>query len=192
MSAVKRRMIMTLAAASLALCAVMMTLLVRSYWRSDAITHRTAAASFDLWTERGSLTFQRMSSPLTEWEAVGWGWSSTPTAPPSPAWPDPGVRIGVHAAGFELYVSDGGTVSLGTNNMYGSTPVVAGSPPRVRVAVPLWLGAVIFALPAIVVTVRRARCRRRRALHNCANCGYDLRATPGRCPECGSVVAATA
>jgi hypothetical protein len=189
---VKQRIFNAMATASLALCAAMMVLLVRSYGRSDAITHRTAAASCNLWTERGSLTLQRTSSPLTEWEAVGWGWSSTPTAPPSPAWPDPGVRIGMRVAGFELYVSDGGTVSLGANNIFGSTPVLAGTPPRVRVAVPLWLGAVVFALPAIVVTVRRARCRRRRALHNCTNCGYDMRATPDRCPECGSVVGATA
>jgi hypothetical protein len=57
------------------------------------------------------------------------------------------------------------------------------------VAVPHWLWIVVAALIGArgLVAWRRARQRSRSAL--CPGCGYDLRATPDRCPECGRIVA---
>jgi hypothetical protein len=54
--------------------------------------------------------------------------------------------------------------------------------------VPYWLALGVTApLPALAAWLRvRRRRRARRRL--CANCGYDLRATPDRCPECGQSV----
>jgi hypothetical protein len=54
---------------------------------------------------------------------------------------------------------------------------------------PSWLPVVAFAcLPIFWLRVFR---RRRKAIKIglCANCGYDLRATPDRCPECGTIPA---
>ena len=43
-------------------------------------------------------------------------------------------------------------------------------------------------LPATWITHRRL-WRKRESRGRCAHCGYDLRATPERCPECGAVPA---
>ena len=66
-----------------------------------------------------------------------------------------------------------------------SGPVTA-----LSVSIPLWS----IALPAGSFFAIRAgrgwRKWKRSRLGLCANCGYDLRATPDRCPECGAVSAA--
>ena len=58
------------------------------------------------------------------------------------------------------------------------------------VAAPFWGIALLLAAPSIVWLIRNPgrRRRRRKAMNLCAGCGYDLRATPERCPECGLVV----
>ena len=59
-----------------------------------------------------------------------------------------------------------------------------------------WLGdflisGLLLAGTGVWVVVERRRLRleqrRRRARWICVHCGYDLRATPERCPECGAV-----
>ena len=52
---------------------------------------------------------------------------------------------------------------------------------------PHWAGALVFSVLPAIAGVRWLRRRRRRVaeLGLCRVCGYDLRATPERCPECG-------
>jgi hypothetical protein len=56
----------------------------------------------------------------------------------------------------------------------------------VSISFPCWFLAVLsFALPSWRAAIM-IRDRKRIAGH-CRSCGYDLRATPERCPECGTV-----
>ena len=58
------------------------------------------------------------------------------------------------------------------------------------VLVPYWAVVLATAAPPVVWFVRRRRARRARraaAMNRCPTCGYDLRASGARCPECGTL-----
>jgi hypothetical protein len=55
------------------------------------------------------------------------------------------------------------------------------------VGIPFWFLLILAALLAIPRLTRRVERDRRFAAGCCMRCGYDLRATPEKCPECGAV-----
>jgi len=48
-----------------------------------------------------------------------------------------------------------------------------------------------FILPRLLMWLREREINRRFLKGQCTNCGYDLRASPQRCPECGQEVPRT-
>jgi hypothetical protein len=72
----------------------------------------------------------------------------------------------------------------------------AGAAHYTAVTLPYWMIVALLLLPAVAPSALRHATRwlpRRKPLPGrCAACGYDLRATPDRCPECGKVPATNA
>ena len=163
---------------SLLLALTFAALRVRGYWRSDDFgwtpSRRSTAQSyyFGLTSARGGVTiyvYRYWPSVVADTLPAGWHWNSygeplIPFASEIPA-----NRWGL---GYESFRDPAGHWRW--------------------IIFPAWLATTVFALlPAtrLALAVRRRR-RAREGL--CKKCGYDLRATPDRCPECGTLAPAAA
>ena len=87
-----------------------------------------------------------------------------------------GVR-GEQVAGFRFWTEQENGRPWGSNHTRDS----------IGVSVPYWATALGFGALPVVWLRRKRRSDGDRVAGRCAQCGYDLRATPGRCPECGAV-----
>ncbi len=59
------------------------------------------------------------------------------------------------------------------------------NPVRASNKLPLWLPVLMFAIAPAWPLSSRYRRRKRKKLGLCLKCGYDLRESKDRCPECG-------
>jgi hypothetical protein len=85
-----------------------------------------------------------------------------------------GAEFDIRFAGFTMY---GGR----------DLPLGAGTAIYWHVwAVPYWFLIALTSVLPFIWAGKRLRRRHRSGL--CPTCGYDLRATPDRCPECGAVL----
>jgi hypothetical protein len=59
-------------------------------------------------------------------------------------------------------------------------------------SMPSWFAAAVLGILPTLWSRRFFVQKRLRAKGRCPTCGYDLRATPERCPECGAIAAKSA
>jgi hypothetical protein len=127
-----------------------------------------------------------LSLALPTIAAIGWYWSASHPYSWS-TW----ARIGKYQA-----ANQGNTLSIqwhqGRNAGNWPVGIPDGSFHLLDwgVFIPYWQVMAISLLPMVALLVIAASTRRikrrRQAMMLCTTCGYDLRATPERCPECGT------
>jgi hypothetical protein len=94
-----------------------------------------------------------------------------------------GAARGIYYAKVESGSPFGSALTFRAHVRYGNS---------LRIIFPHWFLALLLAiLPSLYLRAVMSARRNSRA-GRCAACGYDLRATPDRCPECGAAPAATA
>jgi hypothetical protein len=198
------------AASSLALCLAVLALWVRSYWTASVILDdhirwtkhpgfermviginprywggRGTVLQLDrefvgLTLSRGTLTYQSGGGRLIMGEQMGI--QDLKAAHPCDRramWHYPAPADNV-----PLRTATGLMSRLGF--IFEATPTPSPITPQLTIAFPLWpVFAATALLPAFWIWQKRVRQRRSLA-GCCAACGYDLRATPDRCPECGT------
>ena len=179
----KRQLSNFLAVASSAVLLLTLTIWVRSLRETDQIKGYPCFPNRFLVSARGQLILHGDEQSYLS------NWIRDPEAPcviwsPSPA--DPGLKWSFSLAGFSA-ASTRGAIVAGPTTYFtnGATASATFYPAQWEVRVPDW--AVVLAAAVLPVATLRRRFREQRAIGHCRHCGYDLRATPGRCPECGNV-----
>lgn len=165
---------------SLAVCMVTVVLWPRSYARDDRVG--VERPSWDVWVHSVNGRIAAMGGPRLQGlgtHSAGPGWHAASDRAPEAA-RDAYALAEYREWGFAYDPDETVPADLGAGRRGYHTGY--------RVFVPHW--AVVFGSAVLPLAwLRRSRTRRGAAGAGlCYVCAYDLRATPAKCPECGTVM----
>jgi hypothetical protein len=188
-----RRLFTFAAAMSLLLCAAAVTLWVQSHRRTDVLvagywhyqTHPRYTNYFDAWelnafNDNGHV---KVRAYLRGCVAGPGRYEAFPREKGRLLAIDPAEHYGPYTLGDDLLAGAQPTRSLPGFRYWSAPRVVAADVSH----------AVLVGLTAVLPLIELFRLRRRRrslAAGLCPVCGYDLRASRERCPECGTMIRA--
>ena len=160
-----RRVFNFFAAATLLLCLKFAAMWVRSYWSLDSVYFESRDHGYLISSSEGRVRAIRRDA-VYQSGGVQFG-SYPPLSFNEAKQPGPRVFLGL---------------STGSNLFNGA--------PARWIIVPLWMLSLVSATLPLAWLWHRRRIARRVRTGFCFVCGYDLRATPAQCPECGARAAA--
>lgn len=183
-----RRPLRFISAISLLAFVLILALWARSNWALDGVDEIAASPSRKIDIGARS-TKGRVWLSIAAYTQIGGKWS---LYPPKHFEDDDGRRQHLYLSGIQSGLQSVGWVHSGFGAACyrdGSFPAAAGIPLKVKLLSPDWFLALLASLLPLRWMVVRTRIRRMREAAQCVQCGYDLRASPDRCPECGTPVA---
>jgi hypothetical protein len=185
--AVRRLLFYLLAGLSLLLCIAVGALFIRSYLVSDGAVIQTKSADTSVISNRGILRIRHdeLSNGFGGQSSIkGTGWLVEHSAPfvlPAPPTSGPLAPVSRRFLGFSWESRQAGQLKQSANSTLYWWPYWELKLPHIAVVILLTI------LPTIAIA--HIRNQKRRAKGLCQFCGYDLRASPARCPECGRLPA---
>jgi hypothetical protein len=191
-----RRLLNLLTLLSLLLCVAAISLWVRSYRKQSAVGFDRGGVHWEVSSDRGTLrldnepqrkleadvTARERARLMAECVRLSHEFASLRThLSQATAEGQPGIEAEIGRV-RALSVANRNERAASFAKPASATPPVAYTAPHSVVAG----GAGVLPAIWLAMAARRAgRMRSRRNNDLCTSCGYDLRATPGRCPECG-------
>jgi hypothetical protein len=171
-----------LSAMSLLLCVGTCVLWARGYVIEDAVTWRRVDARRVLRSTRGSFI---VYLNVSNWSNGGTGFGYAREVP------DPSAVTEAELGAYLLSIGPRDHVSwVRCGFVWWRWQGWSGNSIATLI-IPDWSVATATAFMPLawaLARIRRSQVRRRKGrMGRCPGCGYDLRATPDRCPECGAV-----